>query len=530
MSPSRRDALAQLAVLLGLPAWAIQAAESTIADEPLDGTIAGYQLGRARGVWSAEQVVRAALDRATTVRDHLRAIAVLAPDAIASARASDARARAGRLRGPLDGVPLFAKSIHDLRGLPTDASNAEWRRLFPDPVPRDAIEVAQLRAAGAVVLGKTAADDFAYGGVGLSTATGRVRNPYDAHDARTSGGSSAGSAVSVACGVVFGALGTDDGGSNRIPAQCCGIVGMKPTFGRVGRSGVLPTWPALDTHGPLARTAEDARVLFRVLDRTDRSDPFGPPTNRPIGDSRAERLSLRGRRFGLVSAHTPRTQMTAEAQQLFDRAIGDLRAHGAVLEEVELPVTLHTFRAAFAEAAASRGDVAPDPRAPATTARALLRYFAGRSPTPRDDFRRGYAAYRGYYDVLPADADAALALVDSAKIESAATASFLASRRVVVDRLAAAMRQDRVDALVYPTMPFAAFGADGVWPDVRTPLGFGNWLGLPEVSVPAGLGADGVPGLNLSFVGVPNTDRALLNMAVAFERATRRFVPPPPIR
>ena len=147
------------------------------------------------------------------------AIDALSATAVADAQAADARRRGRKMRGPLDGVPVFAKAIYDMNGLPTTASNAEWARLFPDPVRRDALEVSRLRAAGAIVLGKTAADDFAYRGEGTSSHTGQVRNPYDPTGTRTPGGSSAGSAVAVASGMAFAALGTDDGGSNRIPAR-----------------------------------------------------------------------------------------------------------------------------------------------------------------------------------------------------------------------------------------------------------------------------------------------------------------------
>ena len=109
------------------------------------------------------------------------------------------------------------------------------------------------------------ADDFAYRGVGTSSLTGQVINPSDRDGDRTPGGSSAGSAVAVYCGMAFAALGTDDGGSNRIPAVCSGVVGMKPTFGLVPRNGVIPTWPYLDTHGPLARTAADAALMLAAM-------------------------------------------------------------------------------------------------------------------------------------------------------------------------------------------------------------------------------------------------------------------------
>jgi len=239
MSPTRREALVQLAALTALPLarWPFAVAD------PLTGTVAEYQAGRRRKLWSAADVTAQALDRCRTEGQRLHAIDALAETAPAEARDADARLRAGRMRGPLDGVPVFAKAIYDVNGLPTTGSNAEWARLFPEPVRRDALEVQRLRAAGAIVLGKTAADDFAYHGNGTSSLTGQVLNPHDGTDTRTPGGSSAGSAAAVATGMAFAALGTDDGGSNRIPAQFTGVVGMKPTFGLVPRTGVIPTWP-----------------------------------------------------------------------------------------------------------------------------------------------------------------------------------------------------------------------------------------------------------------------------------------------
>src|SRR6476661_1307395 len=274
MSPTRRELLAQLAALVVLP----RPARVRTDQDPLDGTIADYQAGRRRGAWTAAQVTARALDRCRADGTRWRAIDALSDTALAEARAADARLRAGRVRGPLDGVPVFAKAIYDMKGLPTTASNAEWARLFPEPVRRDAIEVSRLRAAGAIVLGKTAADDFAYRGEGTSSHTGQVRNPYDPTGTRTPGGSSAGSAVAVASGMAFAALGTDDGGSNRIPAVCVGIVGMKPTFGLVPRTGVIPTWPYLDTHGPLARSVADAALLLAAIAGADPSDPLASGT------------------------------------------------------------------------------------------------------------------------------------------------------------------------------------------------------------------------------------------------------------
>jgi aspartyl-tRNA(Asn)/glutamyl-tRNA(Gln) amidotransferase subunit A len=496
-------------------------------NDPLAGTIADYQAGRRHGDWTAAEVTASALDRCRTDGARWRAIDVLADTALDDARAADARLRAGRIRGPLDGVPVFAKAIYDMNGLPTTGSSAEWARIFPERVRRDALEIARLRAAGAVVLGKTAADDFAYRGNGTSSHTGQVLNPHDATGTHTPGGSSAGSAVAVACGMAFAALGTDDGGSNRIPAQFTGVVGMKPTFGLVPRTGVIPTWPYLDTHGPLARSVADAALLLAVVAGADVSDPLALSSSwdgAPLAMLRDD--ALRGVRLGVIDVHVPRAQMTVDALAMWDRAVIDLKGAGATVESFDAPVTRVNYRDAFVSAANHRGDAAPDPKSPAPTANALLRYFAGRTEDPRAAVRRGYAAYRAFYDVLPATFEECAPLLDQPMMDDPAGRSFARSRATVVASLATAMRAAGVAALVYPTMPFNAPRAVDPWPDIRTALGYGNWLGLPEVSVPAGVGADGMPSLNLSIVGLPGDDARVLMLAHAYERQSRRFVAP----
>jgi Asp-tRNA(Asn)/Glu-tRNA(Gln) amidotransferase A subunit family amidase len=523
---SRRDALARLAALAAsaaLPrsAWAF------VDRDPLEGTIADYAAGLRSGRWSAAEVTARALDRCRTDGMAWRAIDALSATAVAEAKAADARRRGGKMRGPLDGVPVFAKAIYDMNGLPTTASNAEWARLFPQPVRRDAIEVTRLRAAGAIVLGKTAADDFAYRGEGTSSHTGQVRNPYDPTGTRTPGGSSAGSAVAVAGGMAFAALGTDDGGSNRIPAVCTGIVGMKPTFGLVPRTGVIPTWPYLDTHGPLARSVADAALLLAAIAGADPSDPLSVG-RRPDGKALAtlRDAALKGVRVGLVEAHIPREKMTREAVDVWDRALADLRGAGAIVEPFLPPVTLTDYRRVFTEAEHARGDVAGNSRSPAATANALYRYFAGRTDNPLEAVRRGYDAYRSFYDVLPARFEDCVPLFRQPMERDPAGQSFARSRAELVAALERAMRSAGIVAMVYPTMPFNAFRLADGWPDIRTALGYGNWLGLPEVSVPAGLGADGLPALNLSVTGLPGEDAGMLALAHAYERQSGRFVHP----
>ena len=523
MSLTRREALIQLSALLAVPMirWPARLVD------PLAGNIIDYQAGRLRRDWTALEVTTRSLERASALNERLHLLDMLSATALDHARASDDRARRGALRGPLDGVPVFAKSIYDMAGTPTTGSSAEWAKLFPDAVRRDSIEIQRMRAAGAVVLGKTAADDFAYHGNGTSSLTGQVRNPHDRTDTKTPGGSSAGSAVSVACSIAFAALGTDDGGSNRIPAQFCGVVGMKPTFGLVPRTGVIPTWPYLDTHGPLSRNVVDAALLLDAIAGPDASDGLALTTPWTRGALAALRDdALVGARLGLVDAHVPRSQMSAESLAVFDRAIDDLRAAGATVESSAPTVTRANVRALFAEAATMRGDVAPNANSPAATANALLRYFANQGGNARGNVERGLAAYRAFYDVLPKAWSEMALLIDQPYERDPAGLSFARSRETVIAQLAETFRVQRLDAMIYPTMPFPAPRAVDPWPDVRTTLGYGNWLGIPEVSVPSGMGADGMPAGNISFVGIPGSDARLLALAHAYERQSRRFVAP----
>lgn len=530
MPLSRRDVLLQLSTLLATPLARIPDATwhalSTPAADPLLGTIAAYQAGRLRGDYTALEITRRALERAQTRGMALNAIDLLtARTALDEARASDRRLRQRAWRGPLDGVPLFAKSIYDMAGTPTTASSAVWARLFPDAMARDAREVDRLRRAGAVLLGKTAADDFAYRGNGTSSLTGQVRNPHDPSRRRTPGGSSAGAAVVVATGMAFGALGTDDGGSNRIPAQFTGVVGMKPTFGLVPRTGVIPTWPYLDTHGPLSRFVADAALMLDVLAGPDPTDALALAdrwTGGALANLRDDALA--GARLGVVALHAPTAQMSSASVQQFERALADCRAAGAMVKLFDPPVHRANVREQFAAAAARRGDVAPDPNSPTATVNALRRYVEHQGGDPRRVIREGLAVFRSFYDVIPSEWRQVEPMLDAPYEQDPAGVSFARARTEVVGRLADAMRAQRVDALVYPTMPFPAPDASDPWPDVRTPLGFGNWTGLPEVSVPAGADAQGFPLGNLSFVGLPGSDSRLLALAHAYERQSRRLV------
>jgi Asp-tRNA(Asn)/Glu-tRNA(Gln) amidotransferase A subunit family amidase len=234
--------------------------------------------------------------------------------------------------------------------------------------------------------------------------------------------------------------------------------------------------------------------------------------------------ALAGVRLGVVEANIPRARMTAEAVATWERALTDLAAAGAVIEVFEGPVTALNYRDAFAAAAAARGDVAINDNAPAPTANALYRYFAGRTDDPMAAIRRGYDAYRAFYDVLPERFEDCVPLFTQPMKQDPAGRSFARSRATVVGTLVEAMRRAGIAAMVWPTMPFNALLLGQRWPDIRTTLSYNNWLGLPEVSVPAGLGADGMPAGNLSVVGLPGEDATVLALAHAYERQSKRFV------
>jgi aspartyl-tRNA(Asn)/glutamyl-tRNA(Gln) amidotransferase subunit A len=235
------------------------------ATHTVDELAAGLRGGRL----SPTDLVEHALTAAEALGPSLNAfVTVDAHGARAAARAATDELAAGTDRGPLHGIPVAVKDLVDTAGLRTTMG----ARHFADHVPeRDAECVRRLRAAGAVVVGKTVTHEYAYGPTGDASAAGPAHNPY--RPERMSGGSSAGSAVAVAAGIVPLAIGTDTGGSVRIPAACCGIVGLRPTSGAVPMDGVFPLSPTLDSVGPIARTVDDCRLMWRALsDGTGRAE------------------------------------------------------------------------------------------------------------------------------------------------------------------------------------------------------------------------------------------------------------------
>jgi len=275
---------------------------------------------RAKAITSAE-IVDACLARIDAGNQATNAfILVMADEARRQARDADRELAAGRDRGPLHGVPLSIKDLIDLRGTATTAAS----RVRDGHLARhDAPTIASLRAAGGVFVGKTNLHEYALGTTSGDSAFGPVRNPLDT--TRSPGGSSGGSAASVAAGMALATVGTDTGGSIRIPASCCGIVGLKPSFGEVSTDGVIPLSPSLDHVGPLALTVGDAWTLFRVL-----AGDLAPQKLAP-SSSTALRLAVPRPYFCDL--------LDDDVRQRFEEALARFRRAGISVREIEIPHT-----------------------------------------------------------------------------------------------------------------------------------------------------------------------------------------------
>jgi aspartyl-tRNA(Asn)/glutamyl-tRNA(Gln) amidotransferase subunit A len=440
----------------------------------LDIVEAGHQLRAGR--LSAEVLVEDCLANIAARNDELRAfITVTADSARAAARQADLELGARVDRGPLHGIPIAVKDLVDQSGTPTTSGSA----VPPHAPAADAVVVERLRAAGAVLVGKTNLHEFAFGTTSEDSAFGAVRNPLD--PSRSAGGSSGGSAAAIASGMALAALGTDTGGSVRIPSAACGLVGLKPGFGEVPVDGVVPLSTTLDHVGPLARTVTDAAALYGVLTR-------GGP--RALKAPDLARLT-----FGRLTGYFEEL-LEAEVRSAYDAALAALGAAGARIVERTLPhaadvpaIYLHIV---LPEAAAYHA---------ATLERCPERY------TPNVRLRLEMGRYILAEDYLRA----------------------LAAQRVIRNEVDQAL--DGVDALVLPSLAIAAppLGLDAVDFDrrrepvravmLRLTQGF-NLSGHPAIALPCG-SSRRLPA-SLQLVGRHARTWALLDLAASVERRLRQ--------
>ncbi|SMF48914.1 amidase/aspartyl-tRNA(Asn)/glutamyl-tRNA(Gln) amidotransferase subunit A [Tistlia consotensis] len=283
---------------------------------------------RGRSV-SAEEVVRNALARIEQVNGALNCFCFVYPDeALALAREADRRLAHGEAVGPLHGVPVAIKDFTPTKGKRTTRGSMALKDWVPDDDP---VIVERLRGAGAIVVGKTTTPEFAYAGVTHSRLWGITRNPWDL--ARTPGGSSGGSGAAVAAGCVPLAEGTDMGGSVRIPASCCGIVGLKPSLGRIPMDILPSVFDDISHFGPLARTVDDAALFLEVTHGPDERDINSLPSR--IADFGPVRRGVEGLRLAF-SPDLGFYGIDPEVEAVTRRAVGLLRERGALVEEIEL--------------------------------------------------------------------------------------------------------------------------------------------------------------------------------------------------
>ena len=302
---------------------------------------------------SSAEVTSALLERIERLNPKLNAyITVMAESALADARAADDEIAAGSYRGPLHGVPVGVKDLCATKGVRTTAGS----KIMADNVPdEDAAVIRKLREAGAVIIGKTHMHEFAFGATGVNDHYGPARNPWDTE--RITGGSSSGSGAAVAAGLCYAALGSDTGGSIRIPASLCGIAGLKQTYGRVSLHGVVPLAWSLDHIGPMARTVRDCALVLAAIAGPDANDPS--TVDEPVEDWAAGLAGLddglAGLRIGVPVAFAYERAAPDVAARVRE-AVATLSSLGADVREVELPMLQEYWAAAsqvvIAEAAA----------------------------------------------------------------------------------------------------------------------------------------------------------------------------------
>jgi aspartyl-tRNA(Asn)/glutamyl-tRNA(Gln) amidotransferase subunit A len=493
----------------------VSAAAHELAELSLRG--AGDRIA-ARATSSAE-LVEAALARIGATDGALGAFLAVVPErARAAAAAADARAARGERRSPIDGVPVAVKDIFLTRGVPTTCGSRILEGYLP---PYDATAVERLEAAGAVIVGKLNMDEFAMGSSNENSAFKPCHNPWDL--ARTPGGSSGGSAAAVAARQVHGALGTDTGGSIREPAAFCGVVGVKPTYGRVSRYGVIAFASSLDQVGPLTRTVGDAAALLRIIAGHDPRDQTS--STRPVDDYLA---TLEGGAKGLRIG-VPREWLEGGLDPGVERAVraalDTYRALGATLVEISLPHSRYGIAAYYliAPAEASSNLARYDGvryglRAP--EAKGLAEMYAetrerGFGAEPKRRIMLGtYALSSGYYDAYYLRAQKVRTLI-----------------RRDFDRAF-----ERCDLIAGPVTPSVAFRLGERTDDpLRMYLAdvftiTCNLAALPGLSVPCGLEAESGMPVGLQLLGRPFDEATLLRAARALEREVGPLPAPAEVR
>ena len=435
-------------------------------------------LYRSRAV-SPVEVTRAVLRKAEKERRRLNAFITLLPDeALRAAAEAEKAFRAGSPASPLTGVPVSLKDLFCTRGIRTTCGSRILKDFIPD---HSATAVERLEAAGAVIFAKANLLEFAYGTV--HPDYGQCNNPHDPR--RTAGGSSGGSAASVAAGIGYASLGTDTGGSIRIPAAYCGVAGLKPTYGLVSTFGVFPLSWSLDHVGPIARTAADLAVVLDAIAGFDPRDRYSDPR---AGEKWSELKSgSAALKLGLFPA-ADLAGLDPDVKACFDRALRTLKQLGYRFVEADLP------RAREVEAALMRV-LLPE-------AAHIHRRWLDRG----DDY-----APQTYQQIM-----------EGTKMKAADYLKGVEERGQVKRGVSLAL--ERLEAIVSPTVSFPAPAQDPVigdeGKDEMVFTGIFNVSGHPAVTVPCGFTSDGLP-VGIQFAGASFSDRRLLALAQRFQEARK---------
>jgi aspartyl-tRNA(Asn)/glutamyl-tRNA(Gln) amidotransferase subunit A len=449
---------------------------------------------------SPVEVVQAYLDRIAALDGRLRSyITVMADSALAQAKAAEAAVMSGGELGPLHGVPVGLKDLFCTRGVKTTGGS----RILADWVPEeDATVVARLTAAGAIVLGKLNMHEFAYGPEGLNPHYGTPWNPWDAAAHRICGGSSSGSAAAVAAGLCPGALGSDTGGSIRIPSALCALSGIKPTYGRVSRAGVLPLAWSLDHVGPMCRTAADCALMLGAMAGYDPRDPSASVL--PVPDYQAALTGqVKGLRVGLLRKFFLQSAGAAQREAV-EQAARTLEGLGAAIQEVNLDAVEWAAGASYAVISAE-----------------------------------SYAYHEAWLKSRGGEygADVRQRLLVGAFVTGAEYLKGQRLRALIRSEVDRAL--SRLDVLLAPTTPVAAtlVGQDevdigGQQQPVRPALirytrPF-NLTGHPAASIPCGFTSRGLP-IGLQIIGRPFDEATVLRAADAYQRATDWHTRRPPV-
>jgi aspartyl-tRNA(Asn)/glutamyl-tRNA(Gln) amidotransferase subunit A len=459
--------------------------------DPVWATVAELSRAYGAGTLSPVDVVDTLLERIRKRDPALHAfIAVYESDARLAAEAAHKAIRARHRVGPLHGVPIGLKDLVDLEGRVTTGGSKVWAERVS---PVTATLAERLIGAGMIVLGKTHTVEFAMGSFGTNTHLGTPRNPWDLSVHRTPGGSSSGSAVAVASGLAPAAIGTDTGGSVRLPAAWCGIVGLKVTAGRISTHGVLPLSSTLDTPGPMTRSVEDAALLFRVLNGPDPRDPQTRAWT-PSDPLPALRGGVAGLRLG-VMPDAERKDVAADVLAAYDASVETLARLGARIVRPALPRSFRDYGASTGRIISAEGY-----------------RFVGHLV---DDLS------------LPVDPHIRPRIQPGRTISAHDYQLTLAEREQHQREFAEALTD--TDALLTPTAQTAAIPIDRV--DQSTTAAYftraGNYLGLCGLAVPNGFTADGLP-TSLQILCGPGEEPMALRIGWAYEQATEWKTRRPP--